>query len=132
MIPHLLLVEDDPIFTYLLEKAIQSVELPGEISAFSNGLKAIDYLKKEYHKDKQYVIFLDLNMPVMNGWQFMEKIETIAAVSNVIVFIVTSSNYQKDIDLLMENLFVADFITKPINESIMKGVKERIASKFEG
>jgi response regulator RpfG family c-di-GMP phosphodiesterase len=71
-------------------------------------------------------------MPVMNGWQFMDELDTIAAVSNVIVFIVTSSKYQKDIDILIENPFVAEFITKPVNETILKGVKERIALKFEG
>lgn len=127
---HLILVEDDPIFTFLLEKAIKSSNIEGYVSAFQDGLAAIEHLEKVYVKNENYIIFLDLNMPVMNGWQFMEVLNSIADPINCMVFIVTSSNNPRDIDILMENPLVADFITKPVTDAIISNMKEQITAKF--
>lgn len=126
----LILVEDDPIFTYLLEKAIKSSNIKGEVSSFQDGLAAITNFKKVYNKHENYIIFLDLNMPVMNGWQFMETFSSIADPTNCIVFIVTSSNNPRDIDILLENPLVYDFITKPVTDVIISNIKEMITTKF--
>lgn len=127
----LLLIEDDPIFTFLLEKGIQAAALEGTISNFTNGLTAIEYLTEDYSNENTYIIFLDLNMPIMNGWQFMDEFEKFANTNNCMVFILTSSGYQQDIDKLKEKPLVADFVTKPITDYILKGIKETIKTKFE-
>ena len=127
----LLLIEDDPIFTFLLEKGIQAAALEGAISNFTNGLTAIEYLTEDYSNENIYIIFLDLNMPIMNGWQFMDEFEKLANTNNCMVFILTSSGYQQDIDKLKEKPLVADFVTKPITDYILKGIKETIKTKFE-
>lgn len=130
MTKQILLIEDDPIFTFLLEKAIKGAELKGEIHKFSNGLLAQEFLKKEYKSTKDYIIFLDLQMPIMNGWQFLDGLKDFAEPENSLVFILTSSKDQNDIDILKKNPFVSDFISKPINESIVRSLKEIIVSKF--
>ncbi|WP_419212904.1 response regulator [Maribacter sp. X9] len=127
----LLVVEDDPIFTFLLEKAITSANLKGDINKFSNGLTAIEYLKMEYHQHEKYIIFLDLNMSIMNGWQFMEILNGLANEDNCMVFVVTSSKNQSDLDILRENPMVADFITKPITEPIIQEIKVMIETRFD-
>ena len=127
----LLLIEDDPIFTFLLEKGIQAAALEGTISNFTNGLTAIEYLTEDYSNENTYIIFLDLNMPIMNGWQFMDEFEKLANTNNCMVFILTSSGYQQDIDKLKEKPLVAGFVTKPITDYILKGIKETIKTKFE-
>ncbi len=127
----LILIEDDPIFTFLLEKAIKSSNIEGDITPFQDGLAALTHLKKVYNNQENYIIFLDLNMPVMNGWQFMESFNSIANPVNCIVFIVTSSNNPRDIEILMENPLVADFITKPITDTIISNIKNMISAKFE-
>jgi CheY-like chemotaxis protein len=126
----LLLVEDDQIFTFLLKKAIKKIGLSPITGTFINGLEALEYLKAAYSSEENYVIFLDLNMPIMNGWEFLRRLSNIARPSNCIVFVLTSSNYQKDLHILEENAFVLDYVTKPISESTMKGLKETIALKL--
>lgn len=128
----LFLVEDDEVFTFLLEKAIKKTGLPGTIYTFINGLEALERLKQEYSSEKDYVIFLDLNMPVMSGWQFLEALSSIAKPLNCVVIVLTSSNYYKDLHILEENPFVLSTISKPITTTIMKGIKEKIALKFQG
>ncbi|WP_291962938.1 response regulator [Maribacter sp.] len=127
----ILLIEDDPIFTFLLEKGIKHAQLKGETINFTNGKPAIEYLNNEYSNDKNYIIFLDLNMPVMNGWEFMDQLETFASTNNCMVFVLTSSAYQQDIDRLKKKPLVADFVTKPITEFLLKGIKDSIEAKFE-
>jgi CheY-like chemotaxis protein len=127
----LLLIEDDPIFTFLLEKGIQHAELKGDVISFSNGKPAIEYLIKEYSEADNYIIFLDLNMPVMNGWEFMDQLETIIKADNCMVFILTSSAYRNDIERLKKKPLVVDFVTKPITEYHLNGIKETIEDKFE-
>jgi len=130
MMKQILIIEDDPIFTFLLQTAIKSAELEGEIYKFSNGLLAQEYLKKEYKSTKEYIIFLDLNMPVMNGWIFLDELKNIADPQNSLVFILTSSKDKNDSENLKKNPFVTDFISKPINESIIRSLKEIIVSRF--
>ncbi|TDT41917.1 response regulator receiver domain-containing protein [Maribacter spongiicola] len=127
----ILLIEDDPIFTFLLEKGIKHAQLKGETINFSNGKPAIEYLEKEYSDTSNYIIFLDLNMPVMNGWEFMDQLETFAKTDNCMVFILTSSAYRNDIERLKKKSLVIDFVTKPITEYILSGIKETIEDRFE-
>lgn len=126
----IIVIEDDPIFTFLLEKGIKAADIQGDLTKFTNGLTAITHLKEQYLQEHKYIIFLDLNMPIMNGWQFMEEFEKLANSSNCMVFILTSSGNKLDIENLMANPLVADFIIKPINEIIFKRLKESIVSKF--
>ncbi|SIP96588.1 response regulator [Maribacter ulvicola] len=127
----ILLIEDDPIFTFLLEKGIKHAELKGETINFSNGKPALEYLTEQYSDNSSYIIFLDLNMPVMNGWEFMDKLAALASTENCMVFILTSSAYRHDIEKLKNIPLVADFVTKPITEYLLKGIKEKIEDKFE-
>ncbi|MEP2056288.1 MAG: response regulator [Maribacter litoralis] len=127
----LIIVEDDPIFTFLLEKGINHAEINGEQLIFSNGKPAMEYLNNDYSDSYNYIIFLDLNMPVMNGWEFMDNLETIANTNNCMVFVLTSSSYRHDIERLKKKDLVADFVTKPITEFHLKGIKNIIVEKFE-
>ena len=127
----LLLIEDDEIFTFLLKKAMQKTGMPSATGVFINGLEALEYLKKEYCLEDNFVLFLDLNMPVMNGWQFLETLHHVAQPKNCMVFILTSSNYQKDLHKLEENPFVLATVSKPITTYIMEGLKEKITLKLK-
>jgi len=126
----LVMVEDDPIFTFLLEKAIKGVGLQGNVLSFPNGLKAINHFKESYSKEQNYVVFLDLNMPVMNGYEFMEAFSIMASTTNTMVFILTSSRSQSDMDIFKENPFVLRYITKPISDATIKSLKELIEERF--
>lgn len=126
----ILVIEDDPIFTFLLEKGIKASNIEGDIIYFTNGLTALTFLKENYSEEKNFAIFLDLNMPVMNGWKFMEQFELMADSKNCLVFILTSSGNKLDIENLMKSPLVADFIIKPIQEVSFQKIKKTIATKF--
>jgi len=69
-------------------------------------------------------------MPVMNGYEFMEAFSIMASTTNTMVFILTSSRSQSDMDIFKENPFVLRYITKPISDATIKSLKELIEERF--
>lgn len=74
-IKNLALVDDDDIFVFLTKKTIQLTNLVNLVKVFGNGLDAINFLKDNRHNIEYLpeVILLDLSMPIMNGWQFLDE-----------------------------------------------------------
>ncbi|MEM7297526.1 MAG: response regulator [Bacteroidota bacterium] len=107
----ILLVDDDPIFLTLAELAIKKERANVQIFKASNGEEAIDFLNNE----EVDTIFLDLNMPVMNGWEFLEAIANEKKKSNKI-YVLTSSIDPSDRKKAEENPMVESMLEKPLDK----------------
>ncbi|MEL7005719.1 MAG: response regulator, partial [Bacteroidota bacterium] len=83
----ILLVDDDDTYLFLTSKILEHIFSECEITTCLNGQEAIDFLEK----GSPDVIFLDINMPVMNGWEFLAELEKKNMDLEYPVFIVTSS-----------------------------------------
>ena len=125
-----LIVDDDPIFVMMLQKLMAAVPFYQEPKDFSNGQLARDFLKSNYDPTSQYVIFLDINMPVMNGWEFLDSIREFADPKNTMVFIVTSSINDEDVEAANRNEFVAEYLIKPILAPKLQHAREIILERF--
>ena len=68
------IIDDDPIFVYSTKRIMKEVDFSDEIMVFNNGQDAIDGLSDMVENNLKLppVIFLDLNMPIMNGWEFLD------------------------------------------------------------
>src|SRR5688572_3400611 len=91
----ILLIDDDSITNFINKKIIESVFSDCRMLIFENAREAIAYIRDNPHKP--FVIFLDINMPVMNGWQFLEVISTDAKHNDMKINILTSSIDPSDI-----------------------------------
>jgi CheY-like chemotaxis protein len=113
-----LLVDDDSIYQFTAKKTIEATGLASNIWVCSNGEEAIRLLKKNKDNGEMPdVIFLDVNMPVMNGWEFLDQYHTLSKENDMInipVFIVSSSVDEADIVQSKNYTEVLDFITKPV------------------
>jgi len=69
------IVDDDLIYRFTMVKTLESIKLPMDIMVFSDGEKAINFMLDNLDNEPEYpdVIFLDIDMPVMDGFQFMEE-----------------------------------------------------------
>jgi len=118
---NILLVDDHEINNYIHTKVIRKA-LSGsniEIVADLNGKQAINHLYHFMDNDPNSFpdyIFLDLNMPEMNGWQFLDEYtrRKLGAVKDSKVFITTSSVFSEDVDKSHSYACVKDYITKPL------------------
>lgn len=125
-----MIVDDDPIFVMMFKKIIANESFYNSPKDFSNGLLAKEYLKSEYDPSTNYIIFLDINMPVMNGWEFLEHICEFADPKNTMVFIVTSSINQADMVRAKENEYVIKYLTKPILGATLVEIENWIENRL--
>lgn len=117
--PTIALVDDDDTFHYLLRFSIRQTGKTVNLLQFYNGRETLEYLRKHAGDVAQLpdVLFLDLNMPDMDGWSFLDEFDTIKepiTKKKITIYIVTSSIDQNDIERASEKLSVRNFITKPI------------------
>lgn len=114
------LIDDDMIFQYLAQKVITETKLVNEIDVFSNGLEAIKSLESAYlNKNKlPDLILLDLFMPVMDGWGFLEEYIPLQTKleKKIPLYIVSSSIDPADIQKSKAISTVTDFIVKPMKK----------------
>ena len=86
-------IDDDPITVFGIKKMLNSLDLSDTIKTYANGKEAIDDIKHMLNNGENIpeVIFLDINMPIMDGWQFLEEFIALPLDYKVRINILTSS-----------------------------------------
>lgn len=87
------IIDDDPITVFGMKKILQSVVECDEIKTFGHGKLALDQILEQLETNQSIpeVIFLDINMPIMDGWQFLEEFIKLPIKGSIRINIVTSS-----------------------------------------
>lgn len=117
MINRLLLIDDDELTSYLVKKLIGSVGDVKEVVIKENGLEGLEYLAElKAHKSKfPEVILVDIDMPVMNGFEFVEEYENqYHNNGHTRLIMITSSKRQLDFDKCLSYSSVLNCIYKPL------------------
>ena len=129
----LIICIDDHIATNIYnQRIINKAIAVDEIQSCTQAEQALDYLKKLAPKDqKPNVIFLDINMPSMNGWEFLEEYSLLKDYqkSDIVLIMLTTSLNEEDRIRAETNPEVTDFINKPLSvEQVKKLVDQYIIS----
>lgn len=119
----ILLVEDDDVVSRLNRFAVENL-VENDVVILENGKKAIEYLEKNLPANKTILMLLDLNMPVMNGWQFLEALHVKEFSEKVFVFILTSSSYNDDYIKSRKYGRVKGYYTKPLTRNKLLEILE--------
>lgn len=123
MINKLLLIDDDELTSYLLQKLIKGVRKVKEFVIKENGLEAFEYLEGLKSKEESFpdVILLDIDMPVMNGFEFVELYEKHywRKYMDLKLVMITSSTRKMDFERSLSFQSVSDCIYKPISREKM-------------
>lgn len=118
----ILIVEDDKIIA-LLQKRLIEVVMGRKPVLLSNGRLAIEHLNQSTKKGiKDSLVLLDLNMPIMDGWEFIKYCERKPYLHNVHIIIVTSSLYQEDYEKAKSIEKILDFYTKPLKKEKLEEI----------
>ncbi len=114
------IVDDDPIYIYGLNRLIARVQFTDRLIMFSNGKYALDFLSEhvEYEEELPDIILLDVNMPVMDGWEFLDEFIELKSRfgKKIIVYVISSSIEEEDHARAKAIAIVSDFIVKPVSE----------------
>jgi CheY-like chemotaxis protein len=116
-----LLVEDDPITILVCDRIMKMNSFADKVKSCQNGKYALDYLREISEinpAQAPQIIFLDINMPVMNGWDFLEEFESLKPTLPRLpkIFILSSTVDPEDYKRAKSYGSVEDFISKPLSK----------------
>ena len=108
-----LIIDDDDIVTLVQGKLLQNCNVCEHPLKFKRASDALEYLSNA-SEGNDYLLLLDINMPLMNGWEFLEEIEKLAIKEHIYVYMVTSSIDYNDKEKANNYSRIVNFIEKPI------------------
>jgi CheY-like chemotaxis protein len=125
------IIDDDDIYQFTTSLLLEKSDLVNKIIVFSNGLTAINFLKDEISNIENIpdLLFLDINMPVMDGWEFLEEYLLIKHMmpKTVVIYMVSSSVDERDILKAKSISALSGYLVKPISsQNIMKVILEAL------
>ncbi|WP_417603077.1 response regulator [Owenweeksia hongkongensis] len=122
-------IDDDNVYRFTTEKYIQMLNLPIKVVSFGDGEMALEYLKNNSNQADNLpdIMFLDVNMPVMDGWDFLDEYEDLrnSLIKEIKIYLVSSSTDERDHNRSMKYAYVEDYIVKPITEEYLERLIKR-------
>jgi response regulator RpfG family c-di-GMP phosphodiesterase len=122
----IMLIDDSADDNFIHEREIKKADLTDTVITKYSGKKALEYLisKEEPRSD---LIFLDINMPGMTGWEFLEEYNQLdkELQSHAIIIMLTTSDNSDDLARAKTWSVVSDYITKPLSKEMIKDVAAR-------
>ncbi|MBC8053497.1 MAG: response regulator [Sphingobacteriaceae bacterium] len=126
----ILLVDDDISTNFLHKKILQKAEVAEEILVALNGKEAIDYLAGNYEKSagenpQPDLILLDINMPLMDGWEFLNEYKNLEMKKDAIIIVMLTTSLNPDDRLRAETIpEISGFQSKPLSFDMLTDILE--------
>jgi CheY-like chemotaxis protein len=121
----ILLVDDDQALNYLSRATLSELNAAADITEVSDGMEALDFVVNNSCPD---IIFLDIKMPVMDGFDFLDALTASNICRNVKVVILTSSIRPDDRQKAFTYKYVIDYFEKPLTEKMVYTIMNRLDS----
>ena len=123
-----LLIDDDKVTNFYNKRVVSKINNFKEINTATNGQKALYYINNSKNGlcKKPDLIFLDINIPAMNGWEFIEEFKKIDTTftSSIKIVMLTTSNSPEDYERSLTLDSVDDFINKPLSIDLLSNLIE--------
>ena len=123
-------IDDDEVYQFTVTRTIKAQKLAKKILVFSDGEEAIQFLIDNVANNENVpdVIFLDINMPIMDGWQFLDEYIRLKPRigKKVTIYMVSSSVDPVDLERAKKISELSDYIVKPITSNTLKDIIEAL------
>lgn len=121
-----MLIDDNEIDNIINEKIIEANQFADRILIFQTGQEALDYLAEQAQQADELpeIVFLDINMPIMDGFQFLDEFEKMpeSVTSKCKVIMLSSSISPRDIDRAASRKHVKKYLNKPLNSRYLEAI----------
>ncbi|WP_159431412.1 response regulator [Wenyingzhuangia marina] len=118
-----ILIDDDNISNFINERIIR-IEYPeAEVTHYTNPVKGLEFILN--HLTKKSFLFLDINMPEMTGWEFIEQINQaeLSVKQNLQIYMLSSSVEPSDLEKVKTNENIIGFIEKPLTTTFLASLR---------
>ncbi|MDB9721372.1 response regulator [Winogradskyella sp.] len=118
------IIDDDPIFIFGAKRMMELADFCESFMIFKNGREALNALAPLLisGNDIPEVILLDINMPIMDGWQFLDEFTQIETHKLITIYIVSSSIDPADMNRVDDYKSVTNYIIKPISMEVLRQI----------
>ncbi|MGF1565314.1 MAG: response regulator [Flavobacteriales bacterium] len=118
------IVDDSEVDIFILNRALRSIGLSGEVCTYRHGKEAFDAVMERINAGEQLpdIILLDVNMPVWDGWDFLEALKTVTVEKPPHVYVMSSSHEPEDMERALSYPLVDDYLRKPVSPDALKGM----------
>ena len=123
----LLFIDDDPSCNYFHEIIVEESGVACSFTFFNDPTQGLQYVIDCHEKEAERTpthIFLDLNMPKLDGWEFLQRMEE-RRIDTYNLFILTTSGNPKDKKRALEHPLVVDFLCKPLSLDFLFQLSDR-------
>jgi len=125
-----MVVDDDPISNTIVRKLSEYTGFAEEVVCFISAVDGLDFLQKaiENNQDLPSLLFLDIQMPIVNGWDFLERLGKTKQLNpfyELPIYMLTSSSEQSDINKAKQYKLVTDYIVKPLSAEQLRDIKKK-------
>lgn len=120
------LIDDDEIYQFVMRKIVEGLEanLVKKVLSFGDGEAAIEFITNNISNYSQLpnIILLDINMPIMDGWQFMDEYVRLKPRigKKILIYMVSSSKNEEDIEHAKRISEISDYLVKPVTHEELK------------
>ena len=131
---NLALVDDDSVFVFITSKIIKQSNMVRNLQVFENGMDALTFLKEnpDKHDILPDIILLDLSMPIMDGWQFLDEYAKLKIRKTITIYICSSSISPGDLNKAKSINAVSEYIIKPISKEKIVEIIHRCHTRNGG
>jgi CheY-like chemotaxis protein len=122
-----ILVDDDPFNNIISNMEIVSALGAVDVKAFEIPEEALAFIQTEYSKGSMpTILFLDINMPTITGWEFMEEYEKFSSEikKQISIYILSSSVDDRDKDKAGANKYIEGFLSKPLLSEVILSISD--------
>ncbi|WP_394746951.1 response regulator [Spongiimicrobium salis] len=125
------IIDDDELFVFGVKLLMRKMKAFGSLRVYANGQEALKSLREMLEKGEKLpdLFFLDLNMPIMDGWEFLESFKKIPQEdrNHITLFVVSSSVDPEDLQKTKQYELIKNYILKPITVHDLEEVLSQVA-----
>ena len=131
--PVIAVIDDDSAYQFIASRTLMATKRVDQIIQFPNGREALNFLADHIQNPEKLpdIIFLDINMPVTDGWMFLDEFGKVRAGigKKILIYMVSSSIDPRDITRARSNPEVADYFEKPVSIIKFSALLENFGSR---
>lgn len=122
---YFIVIDDDAINNKICRTVIEKIYVDSDVNTFTDPIQGFEYIVSEYSKpdnDNSAILFLDINMPVMDAWEFLNLFDRLddRLRSKITIFMLSSSVNKSDMERAMSNRNVSYYLIKPLTKESIK------------
>lgn len=122
-----LIVDDDEVSNFIYTKTMAQVDFATNVITIRSANEALKFLRNSAKGKPPDIVFLDINMPIMNGWEFLEEYRKFSndSAKDIVLVMLSSSVFREDIEKSRAYPEVNEYVSKPLTKETLEEIKKK-------